>query len=95
MKTGASFVIVALAIACAADPATDNVRSPKLDYPPPEPQSSDGRPMGADEQPPGERLERNARIRNRGADLAPGWTVHDGELEYDEEQKGGEHISGD
>lgn len=52
---------------CAARPAEGGpARSPSLDYPPPPAQTSDGEVVGADRQPPGDKLATGPRAGSGG-----------------------------
>lgn len=81
------------ALGCASQPAeTTTVRSPTRDYPPPAPRDVDGRPMGADNITPQERLEQGARVGTKN-ELAPGWKADEDEgLKYDPERRKGGAI---
>lgn len=86
----AGWLIASALSACAGGSSEAPLRSPTHDYPPPPPRESDGRVMGADNIPPGERLEQGAAVGTDN-ELAPGWQVGEEKpLEYDpEKRKGG------
>ncbi|HEY5958331.1 MAG TPA: hypothetical protein VIV60_17325 [Polyangiaceae bacterium] len=82
-STGAVLLGIAL-VGCQASQSESAppLRSPTLDYPAPAPTTADGRSIGADEKPPGDRLQEGARVGTDPA-LAPGWEAHHGALTYD------------
>jgi hypothetical protein len=68
-------LLVCVAQGCAARREEQPVlRSPSLDYRPPGPTTVEGKPVGADNVAPADRLKEGAQLGNESA-LAPGWSV--------------------
>ena len=83
---------VIFSAACASRQSDDTLRSPTRDYPPPPIPEQGGRPMGADNITPGERLDQGARGGTKN-ELAPGWEIdEDKGLKYDPERRKGGAI---
>ncbi|HEX3594482.1 MAG TPA: hypothetical protein VHU80_05250 [Polyangiaceae bacterium] len=57
---------VVTASACGGQTGDGPVRSPTLDYPLPPSQTSDGEVVGADRQPPGDKLQEGAHAGTHG-----------------------------
>lgn len=88
----AAVLAASIAWACASTNPDAPLRSPTQDYPPPPPRESDGRTMGADNIPPGERLEQGARAGTDN-ELAPGWELDEQKRpRFDPEQRKGGAI---
>jgi len=84
-------VLALLSASCSPASSDAPLRSPTRDYPGPPPTTSDGEVIGADEVPPGDRLEEGARGGNESA-LSPGWKADEKGLRYDPKQRAGGAI---
>jgi len=69
MRSGPLLTSAALLLAaCGGRASEPPARSPSLDYPPPDIQSSDGEVVGADRQAPRDKLQSGAHIGSDGID---------------------------
>jgi hypothetical protein len=91
------FALAGLVFACGGATGEAPLRSPSQDYRPPPPTTVDGKPVGVDGVPPGDRLEEGAKA-GTAPGLAPGWELDERGLRHDPKKRvggatdaGGEH----
>jgi hypothetical protein len=86
-----TLVALSAAVACGGTQAEAPLRSPSQDYRPPPPNTADGKVVGADGVPPGDRLEEGAQVGTEPG-LAPGWKADEHGLHHDPKRRVGGSV---
>lgn len=87
----AAFGLALATTACGGAQSDAPLRSPSRDYRPPPPNTVEGKVVGADGVPPGDRLEEGPQVGTQPV-LAPGWTADEHGLHHDPKRRVGGNV---